>query len=104
MVHIVFIQFRILHYRVAYTSIKLWSETKWINEIGFPNYTLTIKSIVIVQLHRKCTLINIIIFPDKLVIQTNRNKMFLLAVNKNVKYVIRDLFFIKKFLAETNVK
>ena len=75
----------------------------WLNTIGFNNYILDAKTIILGELRKKYKLINLIIMAAKLVIYSNRNKRSRLILDQ-VKRVLKDLFHIEKYWAETHDK
>ena len=83
----------------------LWKENteQWIRRIGFANYRLETKEIILGELKKKYKLINVTIMTVKMIIYTSRNSYTDLHL-KQVKVVMRDLFLIEKYWAETNEK
>ena len=82
----------------------LWKDLQiWLKTIGFDNYILDAKTIILGELRKKYKLINFIIMAAKLVIYSNRNKRSRLILDQ-VKLVLKDLFPIEKYWAETNDK
>ena len=131
-----YIQYRILHYRIAtkreLVKTKILDDEKccfcsevdtlehllykcekadspwkniqiWLNTIGFNNYILDAKTIILGELRKKNKLINLIIMAAELVICSNRNKRSQLILDQ-VKRVLKDLFHIENYWAETNDK
>ena len=129
-----YIQFRILHYRIATKSESykkkivtddsceyfkqvesiehlfyecekstlLWFKVQeWIKRMGFGNYNLEIRSIILGESRKKYKLINIILLATKMIIYSNCNKYFRLSLDQ-VKFVMKDLFHLEKYWAETN--
>ena len=80
----------------------LWFEVQeWIRRMGFGNYNLKIRSIILGESRKKYKLINIILLATKMIIYSNRNKSFRLSLDQ-VKCVMKDLSHLEKYWAETN--
>ena len=75
----------------------------WIKTLGFHNYILDVKAILLGELRGKYKLLNIIILATKMVSYSNGNKPSRLILDQ-VKLVLRHLFHIVKYWAETNDK
>ena len=80
----------------------LWLEVqKWIKRMDFGNYNLEIRFIISGESRKKCKLINIILMATKMIIYSNRNTSFRLLLEQE-RFVMKDLFHIGKYWAETN--
>ena len=90
-----------LFYECEKSSL-FWLEVhKWIKRMGFGNYNLEIRSIISGESRKKYKLINIILMATKMIIYSNRNTSFRLLLEQ-VRFVMKDLFHIEEYWAETN--
>ena len=71
--------------------------------MGFSNYNLEIRSIILGESRKKYKLINIILLATKMIIYSNHNKSFRLSLEQ-VKFVMKDLLHKEKYWAKTNTR
>ena len=69
--------------------------------MGFGNYNFEIRYIILGEHRKKYKLINIILLATKMIIYSNRNTSFRLSLVQ-VKFVMKDLFHLGKYWADTN--
>ena len=92
---------------LVYGYIK--AESSWldiqtqITTLGFDNYMLDAKTIILGELRSEYKLLNLIISATKILIYSNRDKTNRLIICQ-VKLLRSDLFHIEKHWAETNDK
>ena len=80
----------------------LWIEVQeWIKRMGFGNYNLEIRYIILDESRKKYKLINIILLATKMIVYSNHNKSCRLSLEQ-VKFVMKDHFHIEKYWAENN--
>ena len=85
-------------------SKAIWHKVEsLIRSIGFTNYNLCSKTMVLGEQKKKLKLVDTILSTTKLIIYTNRNNVANLNI-RQIIYSLKDLFLIEKYWAETNDK
>ena len=85
-------------------SSLLWiGVQEWIKRMGFSNYNLEIRYIILGESRKKYKLMNIILLATKMIIYSNHNKSFRLSLEQ-VKFVMKDLLHKEKYWAKTNAR
>ena len=90
-----------LFYKCEKSSLLWYKVQGWIKRMGFVNYNLEKRSIILGESWKKYKLINITLLATKMIIYSNQNKSSKQLVEQ-VKFVMKDLVHIEKCWAETN--